>query len=87
MLLRNVLLSVGLVNGATGVLIDFIYEVGKNAPELPFAIIIEFNDYKGPKFFNGHGQDKWVPILTKEYKWVDHSNEENYRIQFPICLA
>ena len=54
-------------------IIDFIYEVGKNAPELPFAIIIEFNDYKGPKFFNGHGQDKWVPILTEEYKWGDHS--------------
>ena len=44
MLLWNVLLSVGLFNGATGVIIYFIYEDGNNAPELPFAIIIEFNE-------------------------------------------
>ena len=87
MLLWNVLLSVGLVNGATGIIIDFIYEENKNAPELPYAIIIQFNEYKGPRFFSGEGQEKWVPILTEEYKWGDPSKEDHYRIQFPICLA
>jgi hypothetical protein len=55
MLSWNVLQSVVLVNGAAGTLIDFIYEGGKNTPSLPFAIIIHFNEYQGPSFFNGKG--------------------------------
>ena len=87
MLSWNVCLSVGLVNGATGVIIDLIYENGENAPNLPYAIIFQFNEYKGPPFFSGEGKEKWVPILAEEYKWGDSNKEEHYRIQFPICLA
>ena len=36
---------------------------------------------------NGYGEEKWVSILREEYKWGDQSQEENYRIQFPICLV
>ena len=60
---------------------------GKNAPSLPLAIIMDFNEYKGPPFFTGLGKEKWVPILTEEYKWGDDGKEDHYRIQFPICLA
>jgi hypothetical protein len=87
MLLWNVNLSAGLVNGSTGVIKDFIYAEGKKAPDLPTYIVIEFDDYFGPKYFSKPGQEKWVPIEPEIAKWGGQSEEDHFRKQFPITLA
>jgi hypothetical protein len=99
MLLWNINISLGLVNGSTGKVIGFIYKDGKKAPDLPYSIIIQFNDYIGPPFFSSIGckqyesppdiMDKWVPILASEFKWGKSVNDDpnHSRKQFPICLA
>ena len=40
----------GLCNGATGIVIDIIYESRHQPPDLPIAIIIQFDSYNGPSF-------------------------------------
>jgi ATP-dependent DNA helicase PIF1 len=44
MLTMNLWSSVGLCNGATGTVVDIIYQ------KLPIAVIVEFENYRGPVF-------------------------------------
>jgi hypothetical protein len=62
MLLRNINISVGLVNGSIGTVKEVIYDDNVNAPNLPQYLIVQLNDYTGPPFFTGEGQEKWVPM-------------------------
>jgi len=84
MLLQNVSVLNGLVNGSSGIVKDFLYHSNSKAPNRPYAIIIEFEDYKGPAFFSSMGQEKWVPLRSDRYAWGEKS--EHYRISFPITL-
>lgn len=80
----------GLVNGSTGIVRDFLYEPNTTAPHLPYAIVIEFDDYKGPPFFSGEDKKKFVPILAENYEWTDikrNANQTHFRKTFPITLA
>ena len=77
----------GLVNGSIGYVVGFIYNEGKNAPSLPYSIIIKFNDYTGVPFFSGVGQEKWVPVLASEYKWGEENMSTHFRKQFSLSLS
>ena len=49
MLTMNIWPCVGLCNGATGTVIDFIYHNNHQPPDLPMAVIVQFKDYlRGP---------------------------------------
>ena len=48
MLTVNLWTDVGLCNGATGTLIDFIYPNNSEPPDLPEAVIVRFDKYRGP---------------------------------------
>ena len=48
MLTINLWVNVGLCNGATGTVVDIIYEVKHQPPDLPIAVIVHFDDYRGP---------------------------------------
>ena len=50
MLTINLWSSVGLCNGATGKVVDIIYQSNHQPPDLPIAVIVEFEDYRGPVF-------------------------------------
>jgi hypothetical protein len=86
MLLWNINLAHGLVNGSNGEVIDFIYTDGEKAPQLPFAIIINFPDYTGPPFFSEAGREKWVPLLAQTYEFTE-GFKSHFRKQFPISLS
>ena len=60
MLTMNLWPSVGLCNGATGTVVDLIFQNNHQPPDLPIAVIVEFENYRGPAF----SQDKpfCVPI-------------------------
>ena len=48
MLTMNLWTDVGLCNGATGTVIDFIYANNQQPPDLPVAVIVQFDDFRGP---------------------------------------
>ena len=50
MLTMNLCSSVGLCNGATGPVVDIIYQNNHQPPDLPIAVIVEFENYRGPVF-------------------------------------
>ena len=50
MLTINLWSSVGLCNGATGTVVDIIYQNNHQPPDLPLAVIVEFENYRGPVF-------------------------------------
>ncbi len=52
--------SVGLCNGATGTVVDFIFQNDHRPPALPIAVIVMFEDYRGPSF--SEAQPSCVPI-------------------------
>jgi ATP-dependent exoDNAse (exonuclease V) alpha subunit len=87
MLLVNINITAGLVNGSIGKVIDILYDSEKNIPSLPYCLVIEFSDDTGPPFFTKEGQSKWVPILHDTFKWRGHSEADHFRNQFPICLS
>ena len=57
MLLWNINISVGLVNGSIGTIKELIYDDNVKTPNLPQYLIIQFDDYTGPPFFTGEGQE------------------------------
>ncbi|XP_028409244.1 ATP-dependent DNA helicase PIF6-like [Dendronephthya gigantea] len=50
MLTMNLWSSVGLCNGATGIVVDIVYQNNHQPPDLPIVVIIEFENYRGPAF-------------------------------------
>lgn len=51
MLTANLWVDVGLVNGAMGTVIDICYHT-REPPDLPIAVMVNFDHYSGPTFFN-----------------------------------
>ena len=50
MLTMNLWSSAGLCNGVTGTVVDIIDQNNHQPPDLPFAVIVEFENYRGPGF-------------------------------------
>ena len=91
MLLWNVLTTAGLVNGATGVVKDFLFDGNSCSDDGPVAVIVEFKEYVGPPFFSKAQQSQWVPIFLETEKWKTYNKgiqgESHFRKQFPLALA
>ena len=60
MLTMNLCTILGLCNGATGVVIDIVFETNTQPPDLPIAVIVKFKDYTGPSFCSDN--NACVPI-------------------------
>jgi hypothetical protein len=53
--ISNLLVQEGLYNGATGVVVDIIYENGKNPKTgLPDVVMVDFPKYTGPPLLNNN---------------------------------
>lgn len=83
MLTMNLWSSVGLCNGATGTILDLIYESNHQPPDLPIAVIVHFNDYSGPSISDI--LPSCVPIcpVTVSIQSLDGHHE---RQQLPLKL-
>lgn len=79
----NIWKKCGLVNGATGTIMDILYINGK-CSNLPDIIIVEVDNYNGPPFFNDELRKKWIPFnpLT-----VYNKTSNTSRTQYPFKLA
>ncbi len=60
MLTMNLWSSIGLCNGATETVVDIIYQNNHQPPDLHIAVIVEFENYRGPVFTEN--QPLCVPI-------------------------
>ena len=50
----NLCTSLGLCNGATGVVIDIVFQTNTQPPDLPTSVLVQFKDYTGPSFVFRH---------------------------------
>ena len=84
MLTMNLWSSVGLCNGATGTVVDIIYQNNHQPPDLPIAVIVEFENYRGPVFIEN--QPLCIPIcpitVTSQAEVGFHERQ-----QLPLRLA
>ena len=84
MLTMNLWFDVGLCNGASGKIVDFIYNHGHSPPDLPVAVIVQFDDYCGPQFINS--MPNCVPICPVTVS-VLYSGSFHERQQLPLRLS
>ena len=84
MLTMNLWPAVGLCNGATGTVIHFIYKNNHQPPDLPIAVIVKFDNYRGPSL--SEALPSCVPIcpVTASAQLSDGFHE---RQQLPLRLA
>lgn len=66
MLTAKIWQEVGLCNGASGVIRHFLYEANHRPPDLPVAIIVDFDNYSSPPFLNDHPNCVPIHPLTFE---------------------
>jgi ATP-dependent exoDNAse (exonuclease V) alpha subunit len=83
MLTANLWTENGLVNGSLGTIRDIVWEEGKDpSKDLPLAIMVDFDGYKGP-FFEDTGT---VPVFLATTRFR-HNNHDCERTQFPLVVA
>ena len=84
MLTMNLWPAVGLCNDATGTVVDFIYQNNQQPPDLPIAVIVKFDVYRGPSI--SQTLPSCVPIcpFTTTAQLSDGFHE---RQQLPLRLA
>ena len=85
MLTINLWANVGLCNGATGTVVDIIYEVNHQPPDLPIAVIVHYSHQRGPSISDT--LPSCVPIgpITVSAQSIDSFQLE--RQQLPLRLA
>jgi len=81
MLRQNINISLGLLNGSLGTVIDIVYKKGCGPPQLPLFIIIKFDDSEGFQSLNGN-----VPISACTATWYK-SRSKCTRVQYPLSLS
>ena len=84
MLTMNLWTDVGLCNGATGIVVDFIYATNQQPRDLPIAVIVKFDDYTGPSICNSMQQCVPICPITILSDTLGHVNE---RQQLPLKLS
>ena len=81
MLIANLWVDVGLVNGAMGTVSAICYDSGGAPPDLPVAVTVRFDTYHGPTLPDGT-----VPITPIRRTWST-SGSQCSRLQLPLKLA
>ncbi|XP_059074747.1 uncharacterized protein LOC131874842 [Cryptomeria japonica] len=76
MLIANLWIEVGLVNGAIGLIKTIVYENNTKPPDLPKYVVVQFKDYNGPPWDIAHPKD--IPILPIT---------QGRRMQVPLTMS
>ena len=84
MLTMNLWSSVGLCNEATGTVVDFIFKDNHQPPDLPIAVMVQFDNYRGPAFSENQPLCVLICFIT-----VSSQAEGGFhkRQQFPLSHA
>ncbi|KAL2474964.1 ATP-dependent DNA helicase [Abeliophyllum distichum] len=85
MLRANLTTHYGLVNGAMGTVVDIVYAVNYKSPcDLPLAIIVDFDNYRGTNFREG---TNLIPIPPITSNWKASNGTSCQRTQIPVVLC
>jgi len=84
MLKSNLWAQKGLCNGATGNVLDILYATGQRPPNLPIAVLVQFDRYTGPPFTVSN--PTCIPIPPISFDWSDGSTRLS-RQQLPLMLS
>ena len=93
LLTSNIWQIVGLCNGATGTVIDIIYNSDNDAPGVPACVIVDFGkSYKGPRFFQKKSSfgEGCIPIFPKTEYWETVNGDKkttHSRTMIPLRLS
>ena len=80
MLIANLWVDAGLVNGALGSVVSICYQHAA-PPDLPLCVMVRFDNYSGPTLHNGT-----VPITPLRRTWSKLGSQCS-RLQLPLKLA
>jgi hypothetical protein len=80
MLTKNLLIQYGLVNGASGTVVDLV-----GADGVCDVIIVDIPRYSGPALCGAHPRT-WIPIPRSAAQWFSGGSTRE-RKQFPLTLA
>ena len=89
---QNVCQPAGLCNGATGVVMDIVYNDGEGPPSLPRFVMVDFGEkYTGTPFFPGDDNRRgWVPVHPRtatDFTFKSGERQEHTRTMLPLRLA
>ena len=84
MLTSNIWQQVGLCNGAAGTIYQFLYQTDNKPPDLPIAVLVNFDNYAGPPFLSH--LPKCVPISPILFEW-ESGGRRLSRQQLPLQLS
>ena len=85
MLTKNIWQTKGLYNGALGTIRGIVYADGALPPSLPRFVLVEFDDYRGPRIDPAHNI---VPIVPQTIQFDARTGKpEASREQLPLVLG
>jgi ATP-dependent DNA helicase PIF1 len=85
MLTKNVWQTKGLYNGALGTVRGIVYREGVKQPAMPQCVLVEFDDYQGPRIDPEHNI---VPIVPETIQFDSRTGKSNAsREQLPLVLG
>ncbi len=85
MLTANLWTEAGLVNGFIGTVQDMLFKENQGLPFLPIAVLISFDNYKGPTITSLEGKN--VVSIAPIHRIWDGKSEVCSRLQIPIWLT
>jgi ATP-dependent exoDNAse (exonuclease V) alpha subunit len=80
----NLCTEAGLVNGLVGTVADIVYGIGRNPPQLPAAVMVNFDLYNGPTL---QDSGNTVPIVPVERECPLEGYKFGTKLQIPLSLA
>ena len=80
--------NVGLCNKATGIVVDIIFQNSHQPPDLPIAVVVDFENYRGPAF----SQDKTCcvpicPITVSSQTEIDIHERQQLPLKLTWALS
>lgn len=84
MLTRNLCINKGLINGAFGTVKAIFYEKDNKPPNLPIAVIVQFDKFTGKSILAD--KSKWVAIKPESTS-IMKERKQMHRQQLPLKLA
>jgi ATP-dependent DNA helicase PIF1 len=82
MLVQNLWVACGLVNGSIGTVRGILFVDGSRPPALPSAVLVEFDSYTGPSL----QPQNVIPITPRTTHWLE-KGKACARSQLPLTLC
>ena len=86
MLTANIWQEVGLCNGAAGTVHQLLYQANHKPPDLPIAVLVNFDNYAGPPFLSSH--PNCMPIPPLSFEWESNGRRlSRQQVPLQLCYA